>query len=223
MTSAFVDEPALVLATHEYVKAYMSKFDSSHDYSHILRVLALSRQILAATQRTSPHTVYNSTLVTLLALLHDVGDKKYSSSPSSSSIGVGPVEEFLISAGCAPGLAATVQTLVSNISYSHERENPDRVARAIAEHPELAIVQDADRLDAIGAVGIGRTFTYGASKNQGKGMSGVMDHFEDKLVKLGGGMKTAEGKRLGKERGERIAMFMGWWEEEVAGASESLV
>lgn len=223
MTSAFVDEPALVLATHEYVKEYMSKFDSSHDYSHILRVLALSQQILAATQRTSPDTVYNSTLVTLLALLHDIGDKKYLTSPSSSSIGLGPVEEFLISAGSAPDLAVTVQELVSNVSYSHERENSDRVARAIAEHPELAIVQDADRLDAIGAVGIGRTFTYGASRNQGKGMSGVMDHFEDKLVKLGEGMKTAEGKRLGKERGERIAMFMRWWEEEVGGASESPV
>lgn len=218
MTSTFVDEPTLVLVTHEYVKEYMSKFDSSHDYSHILRVLALSQQILAATQRNSPHTVYNSTLVTLLALLHDIGDKKYLTSPSSS-IGLGPVEEFLISAGCAPDLAATVQELVSNVSYSHERENPDRVARAIAKHPELAIVQDADRLDAIGAVGIGRTFTYGASRNQGKGMSGVMDHFEDKLVKLGEGMKTAEGKRLGKERGERIVMFMQWWEEEVGGAS----
>lgn len=123
MTSTLVDEPALVLVTHEYVKEYMSKFDSSHDYSHILRVLALSQHILAATQRTSPHTVFNSTLVTLLALLHDIGDKKYLTSPSS--IGIGPVEEFLISAGCAPDLAVTVQELVSNVSYSHERENPE--------------------------------------------------------------------------------------------------
>lgn len=221
MASPFVDEPALVLATHEYVKAYMSKYDSSHDYSHVLRVLTLSQQILAATQHSSPHAVYNGTLVTLLALLHDVGDKKYLTSPSS--IGVGPVEEFLISAGCAPGLAATVQELVSNVSYSHERQNPDRVARAIAQHPELAIVQDADRLDAIGAVGIGRAFTFGASKRPGQGMSTVLDHFEDKLVKLASEMKTVEGKRLGRERGERIAVFMGWWEEEVGGTNESPV
>lgn len=219
MTSPFVDEPALVLATHEYVKAYMSKYDSSHDYSHVLRVLTLSQQILAATQRSSPHTLYNSTLVTLLALLHDVGDKKYLTSPSS--IGVGPAEEFLISAGCAPDLAATVQELVSNVSYSHERQNPERVARAIAEHPELAIVQDADRLDAIGAVGIGRAFTFGASKRPDQGMGTVLDHFEDKLVKLASEMKTVEGKRLGRERGERIAVFMGWWEKEVGGTNES--
>lgn len=211
MASPSVDEPALVLATHEYVKAYMSKYDSSHDYSHVLRVLALSQQILAA---SPPHTTYNPTLVTLLALLHDVGDKKYLSS-SSSAVVVGPAEEFLLSAGCAPDLAAVVQKLVHNVSYSHERENPDRVARIVADHPELAIVQDADRLDAIGAVGIGRAFTFGASKRPGEGMGSVLDHFEDKLVKLGAGMKTAEGKRLSRERGERITVFMSWWEDEV--------
>lgn len=219
-STPLLSEPALVLATHEYVKAYMAQFDSSHDYSHILRVLALSRKILAVSQQTE-EVSYNPTIVTLLALLHDVGDKKYSPGTSPDLAGLGPAEGFLVSAGAEPEVAALVQKLINNVSFSHERANPELVAGVVKAHPELAIVQDADRLDAIGAVGVGRAFTFGAVKMPEAGMQGVIDHFDEKLLKLEEGMKTAEGKRLAKERGERIRAVRNWWRDETEGVEVS--
>ena len=78
-------------------------------------------------------------------------------------------------------------------------------------------MQDADRLDALGAIGVGRTFTYGGAK--GRGLADTIRHFEEKLVKLEGMMKTGEGKRMARVRSERISMFMQWWGEEMGAAT----
>ena len=77
-------------------------------------------------------------------------------------------------------------------------------------------MQDADRLDALGAVGIGRTFAYAGAK--GRGFGDTMRHFEEKLGRLEGMMKTGEGKRMARERGERVGLFRGWWGEEMEAA-----
>jgi uncharacterized protein len=84
--------------------------------------------------------------------------------------------------------------------------------RLIEEHAELAVVQDADRLDAIGAVGIGRAFAFGGAKN--RAMDNTIEHFEEKLVRLEGMMKTAEGRKLARQRTERIELMQSWWREE---------
>ena len=200
-----MDTP-LISATKEFVKQFMSQHDSSHDYQHVERVLTLSQKILAASQISVSPTV-----VTLLALLHDVGDKKYTSGSGNPR----PVESFLLSAGAEPELAVLVQELADNVSYSHELANRDSVAAMVEQHPELAIVQDADRLDAIGAVGVARTFTYTAAKGKSGGMGEAIRHFDEKLLLLEGGMKTAEGKELAKVKGERIKAFREWWRDEV--------
>jgi uncharacterized protein len=83
----------------------------------------------------------------------------------------------------------------------------------IEKYPELAVVQDADRLDAIGAIGIGRTFTFGGAKGA-KEMGETIQHFEDKLEKLESMMKTTPGMRMARERTERLKTFKSWWEEE---------
>ncbi|KAG0633464.1 hypothetical protein HOY80DRAFT_930018 [Tuber brumale] len=204
----------LIAATKEFVNDYMSNHDSSHNYQHIERVLAQSLAILRAAQASSPETHYDENLVILMALLHDVGDKKYSTATTTTSRATGPAEDFLLSAGASPELASLLQKLINNVSYSHEQANPQQVAELVKQHPELAIVQDADRLDAIGAVGVGRTFTFGAVKNQGGGMGDVVKHFDEKLLKLADGMKTVEGRRMAKERGERVKAFRKWWREE---------
>jgi len=140
--------------------------------------------------------------------------------------------------GAAPELAHAVQEVINGMSYSGEIANPEQTRSTLEKHPELAIVQDADRLDALGAVGIARTFTYGgavqgrmlanicdsgphawsdfsAERVGGKGLKATIDHFSEKLERLEGMMKTGEGRRLARERTERLRVFRGWWDEEV--------
>lgn len=74
-------------------------------------------------------------------------------------------------------------------------------------------MQDADRLDALGAVGIARAFSYGGAR--GRDLSETVAHFEEKLLRLEGMMKTGEGRRLARARGERVAVFRGWVGEEM--------
>ena len=74
-------------------------------------------------------------------------------------------------------------------------------------------MQDADRLDAMGAVGIGRMFTFGGAKTE-RSMGGTMAHLDEKLVGLEGMMKTEVGKQVAGVRGERLRVFRGWWVEE---------
>ncbi|MCJ1249651.1 hypothetical protein MMC30_006877 [Trapelia coarctata] len=212
----------LTYKVEAFVRKYMSQpqFDASHDYSHVLRVLALAEHILSVETMANSCVVYDRTVVTLAALMHDVGDHKYILTTDSPEVPVDPdtlVWSILVQLGSSPIQASQVQTIVKAISYSHEVRDPASVVTVLSQHPELAIVQDADRLDALGAVGIARTFTYGAAKvRKGRGMDESIQHFEDKLLRLEGMMKTGEGKRLARLRTERLNAFKEWWVEENA-------
>jgi len=110
-------------------------------------------------------------------------------------------------------LALKVQRIVLGVSHSSEIKDPAATKALIDKYPELAVVQDADRLDAIGAIGIGRTFTFGGAKGA-KNMGETIQHFKDKLEKLESMMKTEPGKKLARERTDRLMTFKSWWEEE---------
>lgn len=198
-----------------YVKDFMSRYDASHDYSHIQRVLHLAKSIEAAERASDPNLVLDGDVITLAALLHDIGDKKYLKPGEDAST---LVSTFLESIGCPSTAADQIQLICTNVSYSNELRNEAQVSKLCEEIPELRIVQDADRLDAIGAVGIARMFAFTGAKQSERGLS--VEHFHEKLLLLEERMKTRTGKSLARVRTERMEVFLGWWGLEAGAAEE---
>ncbi|KAI8945498.1 HD domain-containing protein [Xylaria longipes] len=208
MTS--IDAPvneSLIKSVTEYVETYMANYDGSHDFNHIQRVLGLAKHI----HTHAPNASERDPLVVILsALLHDVGDKKYlKPGEDASSL----VNDLLISYGATEQLAKKVQAVCLGVSYSSEIKDPTRVQELIKSYPELAVVQDADRLDAIGSIGIGRVFTFTGARTKAS-MAESIQHFHDKLLKLQSMMKTDVGRQLAGDRTQRMKEFLKWWSEE---------
>ncbi|KAI1917022.1 hypothetical protein LOZ12_003146 [Ophidiomyces ophidiicola] len=223
-----VSDSVLISRMRSFVTNQMQHYDPSHNPAHITRVVRLAHRLLAAERARGSRIVYNDSLVTLAALLHDIGDRKYLT-PGSTQDPTTIVRDTIIRSGGEPSFAQKVQTIVSNVSYSTEVKDPSVARRLIAEEgfPELAIVQDADRLDAIGAVGIGRCFTYLGAKGPRQGIGGplpweldeAVDHFSEKLLKLEAIMKTDSGRDMARKRTLRIQEFMHWWQDEMGDVS----
>ncbi len=116
-----------------------------------------------------------------------MGDKKYSAPGQHSEA---YIVELLRDLGADVVFACKVQIIVDHVSFSFELKHPTAVRKTLNSYPELAVVQDADRLDALGAVGIARAFTFGAAKRSEDGFDGTIEHFTDKLERLEGMMKV---------------------------------
>jgi uncharacterized protein len=205
----------IVRGIYDFVEKFFQnpKFDASHDFKHVLRVVTNAIAIYKAERAAQP----NLSLFTIIlgALLHDVEDKKYISSSNGTYLFI---ETALMDLGFTIDEAVKMEMLVANVSYSNEVKNPDQVQRQLKETPELAVVQDADRLDAIGAIGIGRCFAFGGAKGV-KSLDESVQHFHDKLYKLEGMMKTLTGKTMAAERSRRLHEFASWWKSEMASLS----
>ncbi len=212
------EDAALVRRTEAFVREEMAGQDGSHDWFHIERVRNLALKLARMEKLASADTL----TVELAALLHDIKDWKYSGSESAGSEAV---REFLESERCAPSVVEGVVDVVERIGYKSE-------LGAGAEPkltPVLAVVQDADRLDAIGAIGIARTFTYGGARNRAlydpakkphelgttyeaytkKGKNEpTVNHFYEKLLLLKDKMKTDSGRQLAKGRHEYMESYL---------------
>lgn len=213
-------EAAIVKQVTDFVRKYFEdpRFDASHDFNHVLRVTAIAIKILEKEQQKAKREGkpdHDAQTVILGALLHDVDDRKYRVNGAEN---VPIAQQELVRLGLESAKAKRIQLLVDGVSYSSEKKNPQRVRDLLVTVPELAIVQDADRLDAIGAIGIGRCFAYGAAKTT-RDLDSTMDHFDDKLVKLEGMMKTETGRQLGSKYTTRLMQFQSWWKEETEFAS----
>lgn len=219
-------------AVQTYVQTLMSSpsFDASHDWSHIQRVLSRSLSVLSveSARPNAPH--YNKAIIILAALMHDVVDHKYID-PNSTEDLENKVARVLQSYGVDKPLAEAVQVVCKHVSYSHEMKNKDAVKAVLEQYPELAIVQDADRLDAIGAVGIARVFAYtgaasarntGANGKNARTIEGTFDHFDEKLERICEHMKTMEGRRLAELSTQRLRTFRAWFGEET-GTNEAII
>ena len=205
---------ALLVNARDYVRAYMSDRDSSHDFKHVQRVVRNAQQIL----RCTTDGRCNVEIVMLASWLHDVGDAKYLKPGEDGSK---LAQEFLLSMHAETALADEVQTIINHVSYSKESRAPQSVVDMVARHPELAVVQDADRLDALGAIGIGRCFAFGGARD--RTMQDSLKHFHEKLYNLESMMKSPAGKEIAKVRADRLRMFERWWKEEEYGSTESRI
>ena len=209
------NDDKIIETTINFVTSYFDnpRFDASHDIQHVLRVRDNAMHILGKEQAAGAGSRVSHSdplVVHLAALLHDVDDKKYRSSAADAST---EPQVMVFVNTVAPELASEVYEIVEGVSYSSEVKDPKKVIALIEQYPELAIVQDADRLDAIGAIGIGRCFTFGGARGT-SGMGNAIEHFEEKLLKLEGMMKTETGKAMAAERSRRIREFMAWWTDE---------
>ncbi|CAM8943448.1 unnamed protein product [Rhodiola kirilowii] len=176
--------------------------DASHDAAHVFRVrdLALS---LACEEGLSSSTD-SMEIVELAALLHDIGDYKYVSNPSEAKI----AESFLEEEGIEEPKKIHILKIINEMGFKDELAG----LKKLVHSPEFGVVQDADRLDAIGAIGVvfARCFTFGGSRNRvlhdpsiqprtdltkegymKKEEQTTVNHFHEKLLKLKDMMKTA--------------------------------
>lgn len=191
----------ILIKAQEYIKETFLKEGTGHDYYHIERVVINARKILQTEQA-------DNFIVELAAWLHDLGDHKLHNGMDKSDE---LISAFLKSLAVEQSVIGRVIEIVSQVSFS-KGNKPSSI--------EAEIVQDADRLDAIGAIGIARCFAYGGSKNrilyspdeQEKENSSVQ-HFYDKLFKIKDKMNTESAKLIAAKRHsfmkEYIAEFYG--------------
>ncbi|XP_066374123.1 uncharacterized protein [Miscanthus floridulus] len=224
---AAAEKPAAVRRAEELVEREMGGRDASHDAAHALRVRDLALSLAAEEGLSAPDRLLT---VELTALLHDVGDYKYTKNNVED---MSVVETFLQEVGLDEAQKDEIVATIKGMGFKNEVSNKSIVEPTL----EFAIVQDADRLDAIGAIGIARCFTYGGSKNstlhdprilprdnlsKEKYMSKEekqtsINHFHEKLFKLKDMMKTEAGRRRAEKRHKFMEDFVAEFYEEWSG------
>lgn len=215
-----------VRKAEELVKRVMKGNDASHDAWHVWRVrdLALS---LAKEEGLSSNPD-SMEIVELAALLHDIGDYKYVRDPSEEKI----VENFLGEEGVEERKKLKILKIIKAMGFKDELSglsNNDL-------YPEFGVVQDADRLDAIGAIGIARCFTFGGNRSRvlhdpaihprsdlskeqymKKEEQTTINHFHEKLFKLKDLMKSTAGQRRAEKRHKVMEEYVKEFYEEWDG------
>jgi uncharacterized protein len=186
----------------KFVKEYLSGYDSGHDWWHIARVRDMAVHIHEVEKKG------NNTIIEFGALMHDLGDSKFKKldDPDSGEV----ISEFLQSLGIDNLQITEVVRINRYISFSSH----EKISKM---SDEFMIVQDADRLDAIGAIGIARAFSYGGFRNNpiyipdeiSSGSSrSTIGHFHDKLLKLKDMMNTPTGRKIAEERHKFLERFL---------------
>ncbi len=201
----------IISSTVDYVKSELIRAEGGHDWWHIERVWKLSKTILTAEEG-------NQLVVELGALLHDIADSKFHG--GDEQIGPQKAKEFLESISVDKKTVDHVVKIIENISFKGGNESQ------LFTSQELNIVQDADRLDAIGAIGIARAFNYGGFKNRAlynpeippkldmskeeykKSTAPTINHFYEKLLLLKNRMNTSTGRKLAESRHQYMEKFL---------------
>lgn len=201
----------LIDNTIQFVKEKLEGAEAGHDWFHIERVWKLSKKIAEKEE-------CNVEVVELSALLHDIADPKFHNGDETLALKIS--REFLENQNASEDIIEQVLFVIKNISFKNRGEAPKNLPI------ELKIVQDADRIDAIGAIGIGRTFNFGGFKNNPmydpniqpslnmskeeykKSNGTTINHFYEKLLLLKDLMNTSEGKKIAEERHDFMLKFL---------------
>jgi uncharacterized protein len=197
----------------------MSQNDGSHNWEHIQRVVAIALRLDEAEMPWYPEDHFDPTKLFLAMIVHDVGDKNYLKEGETEEQ---KTKDCLKAGGTPSQLIEDIWVIANGVSYTAERRNPQIVLDLINQHPELAIVQDADRLDGLGFVGIARCFAYGghnARRKQGSFDKGVQHIFE-RFINYLPLMKTHAGKEEACARWPEMELF---WKRYRAEADVSSV
>lgn len=202
----------IINKTIAFVKETLKNAEGGHDWFHIERVYKNSLLIA----KTEPVDVF---IVSLGALLHDIADSKFHN--GDETIGPKIARRFLFEMNVDSSVIEHVIAIIENISFKSSLDDAKK-----ASSKELDVVQDADRLDAIGAIGIARTFNYGGFKNRAiydpeikpnlnmtkeaykASTAPTINHFYEKLLLLKDKMNTETGKTLAKQRHQFMELYL---------------
>ncbi|MFC3561462.1 HD domain-containing protein [Pedobacter jamesrossensis] len=210
----------IVKKTIEFVKQKLENAEAGHDWFHIERVYKTAVNINKIEKG-------DDLVIALAALLHDIADPKFNN--GDEEIGPAISEQFLLSVFVDKETIAHVKSIIQNMSFKNSFDGAGFTSK------EMQIVQDADRLDAIGAIGIARAFTYGGFKNRVlydpairpeqhitkesyKNTSApTINHFYEKLLLLKDMMNTEAGKSIALERHHFMIQYLDHFYKEWEG------
>lgn len=197
--------------TKTFVKQQLTHAEGGHDWFHILRVFN-NALLIAKDEKVDVFVVQ------LGALLHDIADSKFHN--GDETVGPKVARKFLLEINVDPSVIEHVVKIIENISFGGGNELQK------FNSPELDVIQDADRLDAIGAIGIARAFNYGGFKNRAMydpeiqpnlkmskeeykaSNAPTINHFYEKLLLLKDKMNTKTGQRLAADRHKFMEEFL---------------
>lgn len=197
--------------TKAFVKKTLAQAEGGHDWFHTLRVYHNAMLI-------SKDENVDEFIVALGALLHDIADSKFND--GDETVGPQKAREFLFGINVDSVVIEHVVNIIENISFKGGNE-PQKFKSI-----ELDVIQDADRLDALGAIGIARTFNYGGFKNRKifdpsiqpnlkmtkeeykASTAPTINHFYEKLLRLKDRMNTAAGKKIALRRHQFMELYL---------------
>ena len=205
------DNSRIIQNTIDFVKSSLKDAEGGHDWFHIERVYNNARHI-ASLEKADP------LVVALGALLHDIADSKFHN--GDEEIGPRLAKEYLQQQQVDSEIIEQVVKIIENVSFKGGKVSRD------FSSIELDIVQDADRLDALGAIGIARTFNYGGFKGRAlydpqippnlnmtkeeykASTAPTINHFYEKLLLLKDRMNTRTGREMAEERHRFMEVFL---------------
>ncbi|MDO1502282.1 HD domain-containing protein [Winogradskyella maritima] len=216
---------ALIEATKTFVKSELQGAEGGHDWFHTERVFKNSLLI-------AKHEKVDDLVVSLAALLHDIADAKFHG--GDETIGPKKARQFLFQQNVDSQIINHVVAIIEHMSFKNSLESGKRF-----DSLEMQVVQDADRLDAIGAIGIARCFNYGGFKNRAlynpdispnltmskeeykTSTAPTINHFYEKLLLLKDRMNTKTGRRIAADRHIYMEGFLEQFYAECNGKSIS--